>query len=127
MARIDSHRARTAYSIVAALGGAATAADTHYVLGRVRQVTAHEVGHTLGMAHNYIASTYGRGSVMDYPAPRVTLTAGGNLDLSEAYAPGPGEYDVSRYAGATASSRPSTKPTRSEPSSRTVSAAGSSS
>jgi len=94
MARMDSHRARTAYAIVAALGGAATAADTHYVLGRVRQVTAHEVGHTLGMAHNYIASTYGRGSVMDYPAPRLTVDASGNVDFREAYALGPGEFDV---------------------------------
>jgi hypothetical protein len=94
MARMDSHRARTAYSIVAALGGAATAADTHYVLGRVRQVTAHEVGHTLGMAHNYIASTYGRGSVMDYPAPRLTVDAAGNVDFGDAYALGPGEFDV---------------------------------
>jgi hypothetical protein len=94
MARMDSHRARTAYSIVAALGGAATAADTHYVLGRVRQVTAHEVGHTLGMAHNYIASTYGRGSVMDYPAPRLTVDASGKVDFRDAYALGPGEFDV---------------------------------
>jgi hypothetical protein len=94
MARMDSHRARTAYSIVAALGGAATAADSHYVLGRVRQVTAHEVGHTLGMAHNYIASTYGRGSVMDYPAPRLTVDASGNVDFRDAYALGPGEFDV---------------------------------
>ena len=94
MARMDSHRARTAYSIVAALGGAATAADTHYVLGRVRQVTAHEVGHTLGMAHNYIASTYGRGSVMDYPAPRLTVDSSGNVDFHDAYALGPGAFDV---------------------------------
>ena len=43
------------------------AADTAFVLARIRQVTAHEIGHTLGMAHNYIASTYERGSVMDYP------------------------------------------------------------
>jgi hypothetical protein len=94
MARLDSHRGRTAYNIVAALAGAKTAADTHFVLGRVRQITAHEIGHTLGMAHNYIASTYGRGSVMDYPAPRVRLGPDGRIDLSDAYATGPGEYDV---------------------------------
>lgn len=94
MARMDSHRARTSYNIVAALAGAKTAADTHFVLGRVRQVTAHEVGHTLGLAHNYIASTYGRGSVMDYPAPRVRVDAQGRIDLSDAYAVGPGDYDV---------------------------------
>jgi hypothetical protein len=95
MARMDSHRARTDYNIYAALMGAdAAAADTAFVLGRVRQVTAHEIGHTLGMAHNYIASTYERGSVMDYPPPRVRLDASGNIDISAAYARGPGAFDV---------------------------------
>lgn len=95
MARLDSHRARTDYNIYAALMGAdAAAADTAFVLARVRQVSAHEVGHTLGMAHNYIASTYERASVMDYPAPRVRLTSGGDIDLSQAYGRGPGDYDV---------------------------------
>jgi hypothetical protein len=95
MARLDSHRARTDYNIYAALMGAdAAAADTAFVLARVRQVSAHEVGHTLGMAHNYIASTYERSSVMDYPAPRVRLTSGGEIDLSQAYGRGPGDYDV---------------------------------
>ena len=74
MARLDSHRARTDYNIYAAFMGAdASAADTAFVLARVRQVSAHEVGHTLGLGHNYIASTYERASVMDYPAPRVLL------------------------------------------------------
>jgi len=95
MARLDSHRARTDYNIYAALMGAdSAAADTAFVLARVRQVTAHEIGHTLGMSHNYIASTYERGSVMDYPAPRVRLDARGNIDLSAAYGVGPGAYDV---------------------------------
>jgi hypothetical protein len=94
-ARLDSHRARTDYNLYAGLMGAdAAAADTHFVLARVRQVSAHEVGHTLGLAHNYIASTYERGSVMDYPPPRVRLDANGNIDLSGAYAIGPGDYDV---------------------------------
>ncbi|MEO5815901.1 MAG: zinc-dependent metalloprotease [Gemmatimonadaceae bacterium] len=94
MARMDSHRARTDYNLYAALMGAdAAAADTHFVLARVRQVSAHEVGHTLGMQHNYIASTYERGSVMDYPAPRVRLT-NGEIDLTQAYGTGPGDYDV---------------------------------
>ncbi|MDQ6829925.1 MAG: zinc-dependent metalloprotease [Gemmatimonadota bacterium] len=95
MARMDSHRNRTAYNLYAALVGAEpAAADTAFVLGRVRQVTAHEMGHTLGMAHNYIASTYERASVMDYPAPRVTLDKAGNVDVSQAYAPAAGSYDV---------------------------------
>ena len=40
-------------------------------LARIRQLSAHEIGHTLGFAHNFAASTYGRASVMDYPAPSV--------------------------------------------------------
>src|SRR5688500_9658967 len=95
MARMDSHRARTDYNLYAGLKGAdAAAADTAFVLARVRQVTAHEIGHTLGLAHNYSASTYERGSVMDYPPPRVRLDARGNIDISSAYAVGPGAYDV---------------------------------
>ena len=95
MARMDSHRARTDYNLYAGLMGAeAAAADTAFVLARVRQVTAHEIGHTLGLAHNYIASTYERGSVMDYPPPRVRLNAAGAIDIAAAYDVGPGEYDV---------------------------------
>lgn len=95
VAHMDSHRNRTDYNIYASLVGAQpAAADTAFVLGRIRQVTSHEIGHTLGLAHNFIASTYERGSVMDYPAPRVRLNAAGEIDLSSAYDRGPGEYDV---------------------------------
>lgn len=95
MARLDSHRARTDYNIYAGLFGAdAAAADTAFVLARVRQVSAHEVGHTLGLAHNFIASTYDRGSLMDYPPPRVRLKPNGDIDISSVYAVGPGAYDV---------------------------------
>lgn len=95
MARMDSHRARTDYNLYAGLMGAEpAAADTAFVLARVRQVTAHEIGHTLGLGHNYIASTYERGSVMDYPPPRVRLNARGDIDISSAYGVGPGSYDV---------------------------------
>lgn len=95
MARLDSHRARTDANLYAALVGAdPTPAETAFVLARVRQVSAHEVGHTLGLSHNYIASTYERASVMDYPAPRVLPRPDGTLDLSQAYAVGPGDYDV---------------------------------
>jgi hypothetical protein len=62
-------------------------------LARIRQLSAHEVGHTLGLAHNYIASTSGRASVMDYPHPRVRLDPNGVPDLSDAYATGIGEWD----------------------------------
>ncbi|MGH7516409.1 MAG: hypothetical protein ACREOC_02905 [Gemmatimonadales bacterium] len=65
------------------------------------------------MAHNYIASTYDRGSVMDYPAPRVAVDRNGRIDLSDVYAVGPGAFDVLGSAGATASSRRSTSATRS--------------
>jgi hypothetical protein len=93
-ARLDSHRARTDYNLYAGLMGAdAAAADTAFILARVRQVSAHEVGHTLGLAHNYIASTYERGSLMDYPPPRVRMKDG-KIDMSSAYDVGPGEYDV---------------------------------
>jgi len=62
-------------------------------LARVRQLSAHEVGHTLGFPHNYMASSYGRESVMDYPAPYVQIDANGQIDLSNAYVQRIGEYD----------------------------------
>jgi hypothetical protein len=62
-------------------------------LARIRQLSAHEVGHTLGLTHNFAASTYGRESVMDYPAPLVTIGADGELDFSQAYGVGVGEWD----------------------------------
>ena len=63
------------------------------VLARLRQLSAHEVGHTLGLQHNYAASPVGRASVMDYPAMRAKLGADGAPDLSDAYARGIGEWD----------------------------------
>jgi len=62
-------------------------------LARLRQLAAHEVGHTLGLEHNYTASTVHRSSVMDYPPPYVKLGADGVPDLSDAYATGIGEWD----------------------------------
>ncbi|MDP2480672.1 MAG: zinc-dependent metalloprotease [Candidatus Palauibacterales bacterium] len=67
---------------------------TQMALARVRQLAAHEVGHTLGLAHNFMASTYGRASVMDYPAPVVKIRDDGTLDLSDAYGVGVGAYDL---------------------------------
>jgi hypothetical protein len=69
------------------------AASVNMSLDRVRQLSAHEVGHTLGFPHNYLASAYGRESVMDYPAPLVEITEDGKLDLSNAYPQRIGEYD----------------------------------
>ncbi|MEM1182394.1 MAG: zinc-dependent metalloprotease [Acidobacteriota bacterium] len=63
-------------------------------LARIRQLSAHEVGHTLGITHNFAASTYaGRASVMDYPAPLVTVRDGA-LDVSQAYGVGLGAWDI---------------------------------
>ncbi|HET6971415.1 MAG TPA: zinc-dependent metalloprotease [Phenylobacterium sp.] len=61
-------------------------------LARLRQLAAHEVGHSLGFAHNFAASSQDRASVMDYPPPRVKL-AGGRIDLSDAYGVGVGPWD----------------------------------
>ena len=63
------------------------------VLARLRQLAAHEVGHTLGLQHNFAASISNRASVMDYPAPLVKLGADGLPDISDAYARGIGEWD----------------------------------
>jgi len=71
---------------------AANGDPVEMALARIRQLSAHEIGHTLGLAHNFIASTHDRASVMDYPAPLVTI-ANGELDLSQAYDTGIGEYD----------------------------------
>ncbi|KUJ84040.1 peptidase [Microbulbifer flavimaris] len=69
-----------------------TSALKEMALARIRQLSAHEVGHTLGLAHNFAASAAGRASVMDYPAPLVTLNDG-ELDLAEAYDSGIGRWD----------------------------------
>ncbi|MBM3311526.1 MAG: DUF5117 domain-containing protein, partial [Candidatus Aminicenantes bacterium] len=62
-------------------------------LARIRQLSAHEVGHTLGMGHNFAASVNDRASVMEYPHPLVKIKGDGTLDLSDAYAVGIGEWD----------------------------------
>ena len=62
-------------------------------LARIRQLSAHEVGHTLGLAHNFAASINDRASVMDYPHPRFGLDAAGAVTLEGAYDEGIGEWD----------------------------------
>src|ERR1035438_6577790 len=62
-------------------------------LARIRQLAAHEVGHTLGLGHNYYDSTQGWISVMDYPHPQEKLLPDGTIDLSQAYPARIGEWD----------------------------------
>ena len=62
-------------------------------LARIRQLSAHEVGHTLGLGHNYYDSSQGWISVMDYPHPQEELRADGTIDLSHAYPQRIGEWD----------------------------------
>ncbi len=62
-------------------------------IARIRQLSAHEVGHTLGLGHNYYDSTKGWISVMDYPHPLEELKADGTIDLSKAYEARIGEWD----------------------------------
>ncbi len=81
------------------LADGSAAEVTAMSFARIRQLSAHEVGHTLGFTHNFAASTYNRGSVMDYPAPLIEIK-GGKLDFSNAYAVGIGVFDkfAARYS-----------------------------
>jgi hypothetical protein len=96
---LGSLRVRQDYLIFAGLlapyesGQAVSEPMLKTALQRLRQLSAHEVGHTLGLVHNYAASTNGRASVMDYPHPTIRLDKNGNIDLSDAYAVGMGEWD----------------------------------
>lgn len=98
MVVLGSLRARQDIQIFQALVGADELGSggpndpVKVALDRLRQLGAHEVGHTLGFAHNFAASTQDRASVMDYPPPRIGLTDG-KPDLSDAYAKGIGSWD----------------------------------
>ena len=85
-------------SAVDAASGAAPHSDGNpmlqMVLARIRQLAAHETGHTLGLAHNFAASSVSQGdSVMDYPHPYITLDDNGRVDASHAYAVNIGAWD----------------------------------
>jgi hypothetical protein len=96
---LGSLRARQDYLIAESLlapydGKTAPTELQEMVLARIRQLAAHEVGHTLGLAHNFAASAIAPGmSVMDYPHPQIALNADGRPDLSHAYATGIGAWD----------------------------------
>ncbi len=113
VARIDSHRRRTTARLwrnleppasakaclaadspaVSGLVPGGEAAEESLVLQRLAYLSAHEVGHTLGLEHNWAATTFGWGSVMDYLAPNIQIKNGA-LDLSDAYPKNVGAYDV---------------------------------
>ena len=67
--------------------------EEQVMLNRLALLTCHEMGHVLGLDHNFVASTFDRGSVMDYYAPRVKIRPDGTADLSDAYMQGTGSYD----------------------------------
>jgi len=96
---LGSQRIRQDYLIALGLVGDYTgdpddsAIMTEMALARIRQLSCHEVGHTLGVGHNYASSVNERASVMDYPHPRIKIRGDGSLDLSDAYATGVGEWD----------------------------------
>src|SRR6201998_2086671 len=103
---LGSLRARQDYLIAEALlspygdsssSGVQKSTDTpmlQMVLARIRQLSAHETGHTLGLAHNFAASPVTQGdSVMDYPHPYITLDSDDRIDVSHAYAAGIGDWD----------------------------------
>jgi hypothetical protein len=109
MLKMDTYRSITDYNIFAGMepameeGGPVAnwwasldpkVNGTEFAMSRRRQHVAHEIGHTLGLAHNYIAHAHGRASVMDYPGPLVTLRPNGTVDVSHAWATGTGAYDT---------------------------------
>jgi hypothetical protein len=92
MPRMDSHRSHTDFNIYmglmpvyAATGVTPQLTAEEFTMARRRQLSAHEVGHTIGFPHNFIATAQGRSSVMDYPFPLIEADAQGRLDISDAY------------------------------------------
>jgi len=105
LVRMDSYRSLVNHDLwmgfLPAAGPEGLALDSEEMaMARRRQHVAHEIGHSLGLAHNFLAATRNRASVMDYPVPLVALNYEGYVDLSAAYAIGIGESDklAIRYA-----------------------------
>jgi len=110
--QLDSHRMRTVNNFWRATGQVPAANDSaafdlyapldsldpqisedKIMEERIALLTCHEMGHVLGLDHNFVASTFPRGSVMDYNQPRIKIRADGSADLSDAYMQGTGSYD----------------------------------
>ncbi len=97
---LGSQRVRQDRMIFEGLAGAGKSGSgeaddpVEIALARIRQLSAHEVGHTLGFAHNFAASSNDKASVMDYPAPDVRVGEGGSLDFTNAYGVGVGAWDI---------------------------------
>lgn len=84
---------RIAQSLIGLAGEGSDEAIQELALARIRQLSAHEVGHTLGIAHNFAASVNNRASVMDYPHPLLDITDQGVLNALDAYDVGLGAWD----------------------------------
>lgn len=100
---LGSLRVRQDYLIALGLtspfkdGNVDTTAQQEMALDRIRQLSAHEVGHTLGIAHNFAASENNRASVMDYPHPKISIK-NGKISLEGAYDKGIGAWDIHAVA-----------------------------
>ncbi|WP_202943101.1 zinc-dependent metalloprotease [Alteromonas macleodii] len=100
---LGSLRVRQDYLIALGLtspfkdGSTDTIAQQEMALDRIRQLSAHEVGHTLGIAHNFAASENNRASVMDYPHPKISIK-NGKISLEGAYDKGIGAWDIHAVA-----------------------------
>ena len=93
---LGSLRVRQDYMILSGLIDNPNADDNKTIietsLDRIRQLSAHEIGHTLGLAHNFISSADNRASVMDYPHPKTSLVDD-KINIENAYAKNIGEWD----------------------------------